>query len=832
MRILLIVASLGGMAAIKLIPVQRTTRYTSKQSDESSTSTSSSNKVVLDQLHSVKKVLAHAEVMRNELNELVGEFSSAESQRRKVGVYNRAQTLVAGFLSKYDKNDVLKDCTGKEDCIIGSVTSPYSDELREQIRLAFEREGTYYLELMDAVIQNGWAHVLDKVSSPDTSTKIEPTLSASAASFKSKDDVRNVFVYWRERTERLRKSEQPKKKQQSGSFYSVIGLILVATVMAGYVYTSFRNKNGSGVVWGMKASVRRRQLQRRQYVSNVIRSLRHWLTSIKKRGADLMSFSVFIIATLSSYLFDIINLAVKSVMPRKTGGAETMVRKAGSKLVVKRKKTHSKSAVVTPVEDVSGEVQKKRAEPLIRLQTSVQTLVDSKSFDSEWPGETVCGAEAVSSVSDSVTSPELPTEKEDEEEGRGESPTSVLRTSSLEALPNEEDHSVVAVALATSLTPRTTADEEGWTVSSSTISARGRTNRKSHVGSRDAMQHHSRKDKEGNGMHREVNVLPSRTRYTPKHKTNNISVVSDNTPIRDEIPSMPEKSQPVFNSEQKPQSPAPADCTDQESVEDIHQNHDTIKIKDNTSSSDRPVHIDDDVVSDATAVAVAESSPQPLTEDSKNSSPSETREMLPVVPPEASLSPVFVVPPIGSWQTQQGQQFMPMPMNMPYCYPPPPYGMYPGMEGYAMMEHMPPVLSHAGVRLPLPVPVPPQYPAMIPMIDDRMVDAIRRQVEYYFSVENLCRDVYLRHKMDSHGFVLLEEIIQFNRIRHLNAPLSVVLRAVQTSPKLEVLQPWAAKVSAGQVSDRAILDTKIRCAVQWERWILSSTSGNKMEAQP
>ena len=46
--------------------------------------------------------------------------------------------------------------------------------------------------------------------------------------------------------------------------------------------------------------------------------------------------------------------------------------------------------------------------------------------------------------------------------------------------------------------------------------------------------------------------------------------------------------------------------------------------------------------------------------------------------------------------------------------------------------------------------------------------------EYYFSVENLCKDLYLRGKMDTQGFVSLGEIVQFNRIRRLNAPLNIV----------------------------------------------------------
>ena len=62
-----------------------------KTFDESSSSVSNTvaNKVVVDQIQSVKKILGYADVMRGELNDLVAEFASADSPRRKVGIYNR-----------------------------------------------------------------------------------------------------------------------------------------------------------------------------------------------------------------------------------------------------------------------------------------------------------------------------------------------------------------------------------------------------------------------------------------------------------------------------------------------------------------------------------------------------------------------------------------------------------------------------------------------------------------------------------------------------------------------------------------------------------------------
>ncbi len=46
--------------------------------------------------------------------------------------------------------------------------------------------------------------------------------------------------------------------------------------------------------------------------------------------------------------------------------------------------------------------------------------------------------------------------------------------------------------------------------------------------------------------------------------------------------------------------------------------------------------------------------------------------------------------------------------------------------------------------------------------------------EYYFSVENLCKDIYLRKHMDSKGFVYLSFIAEFNRIKQLTTDMELI----------------------------------------------------------
>ncbi|EUC33390.1 hypothetical protein COCCADRAFT_42382, partial [Bipolaris zeicola 26-R-13] len=59
------------------------------------------------------------------------------------------------------------------------------------------------------------------------------------------------------------------------------------------------------------------------------------------------------------------------------------------------------------------------------------------------------------------------------------------------------------------------------------------------------------------------------------------------------------------------------------------------------------------------------------------------------------------------------------------------------------------------------------------------------QVEYYFSVDNLLKDMYLRRHMDSQGFVSLDFIANFNRIKHLSPDLDLIKAVCQQSKSIE-----------------------------------------------
>ncbi|KAI8883963.1 hypothetical protein K501DRAFT_218440 [Backusella circina FSU 941] len=77
-------------------------------------------------------------------------------------------------------------------------------------------------------------------------------------------------------------------------------------------------------------------------------------------------------------------------------------------------------------------------------------------------------------------------------------------------------------------------------------------------------------------------------------------------------------------------------------------------------------------------------------------------------------------------------------------------------------------------------------PAFINVDADTLKMYIMQQIEYYFSIDNLCKDVYLRQQMDSNGFVELSFISNFNRVKGLTTDVALIREALENSQKIEV----------------------------------------------
>ncbi|KAF1833559.1 hypothetical protein BDW02DRAFT_375725 [Decorospora gaudefroyi] len=81
------------------------------------------------------------------------------------------------------------------------------------------------------------------------------------------------------------------------------------------------------------------------------------------------------------------------------------------------------------------------------------------------------------------------------------------------------------------------------------------------------------------------------------------------------------------------------------------------------------------------------------------------------------------------------------------------------------------------------------------------------QVEYYFSVDNLLKDMYLRRHMDSQGFVSLDFIAGFNRIKTL-------------SPDLDMIRLVCQQSSVVEYRTSEIGQDRLRRKDGWKQWVL------------
>ncbi|KAI4164761.1 MAG: hypothetical protein LQ342_001736 [Letrouitia transgressa] len=88
-----------------------------------------------------------------------------------------------------------------------------------------------------------------------------------------------------------------------------------------------------------------------------------------------------------------------------------------------------------------------------------------------------------------------------------------------------------------------------------------------------------------------------------------------------------------------------------------------------------------------------------------------------------------------------------------------------------------------------------------------LMGMVTTQMEYYFSVDNLCKDMFLRKHMDSQGFVFLSILAKFNRIKQLTQDMDLIRYICLSSPQIEF---WTG------------LDgfDRLRKREGWQQWVL------------
>jgi len=71
------------------------------------------------------------------------------------------------------------------------------------------------------------------------------------------------------------------------------------------------------------------------------------------------------------------------------------------------------------------------------------------------------------------------------------------------------------------------------------------------------------------------------------------------------------------------------------------------------------------------------------------------------------------------------------------------------------------------------------------MTEKERSEAIKRQVEYYFSRQNLLQDTFLLSKMSKDHFVDVSVIAEFKMMKQLTSDVDLILASVKDSDKVK-----------------------------------------------
>lgn len=89
-----------------------------------------------------------------------------------------------------------------------------------------------------------------------------------------------------------------------------------------------------------------------------------------------------------------------------------------------------------------------------------------------------------------------------------------------------------------------------------------------------------------------------------------------------------------------------------------------------------------------------------------------------------------------------------------------------------------------------------------------LMSMIQMQLEYYFSVDNLCKDLFLRRHMDSQGYVILTFIASFKRIKNLTEDFELLRHCCRNLRNVDY-----------HFGDDGV--DRLRPREKWEQWVLN-----------
>ncbi|KAL0438385.1 UNVERIFIED_CONTAM: La-related protein 1B [Sesamum latifolium] len=139
---------------------------------------------------------------------------------------------------------------------------------------------------------------------------------------------------------------------------------------------------------------------------------------------------------------------------------------------------------------------------------------------------------------------------------------------------------------------------------------------------------------------------------------------------------------------------------------------------------------------------------------------------------------------------------------------PRPMRVFPGQMGFDMVSpliYVPTIPPESFRAMPVVSP-PPAPPVFFPLVhENSLTNMIVKQIEYYFSDENLVKDSFLRKNMDDHGWVPITLIASFGRVHQLTNDIPSILDSLKYSTIVEVQ------------------GDKVRRHNEWNKWPPSSS---------
>ncbi|KAI3420681.1 HTH La-type RNA-binding domain-containing protein [Psidium guajava] len=144
------------------------------------------------------------------------------------------------------------------------------------------------------------------------------------------------------------------------------------------------------------------------------------------------------------------------------------------------------------------------------------------------------------------------------------------------------------------------------------------------------------------------------------------------------------------------------------------------------------------------------------------------------------------------------------PLSFPFPFPPP-YHPFPPQQAFPFGSPLayPEMAPHFFPTLPLDIqaggPFPVQPP---PDVYSPLHFEILRQIEYYFSKDNLIKDLHFRKEWNGQGWVHISIIAAFKKVSSMTRDINLILDAIRTSTMLEI---------QGEM---------VRKRDDWERWLV------------